>query len=67
MNVELPVAITPKYVRQKCTIALFGDLARRMAFANPQRSNPLEGFRGSITRGADVKRIIKNQPPDRFE
>ena len=28
---------------EKCTIALFGDLARRMALANPQRSNPLEG------------------------
>ena len=28
---------------EKCTIALFGDLARRMALANPQLSNPLEG------------------------
>ena len=28
---------------EKCTIALFGDLARRMALANPQRDNPLEG------------------------
>lgn len=28
---------------EKCTIALFGDLARRMALANPERSNPLEG------------------------
>lgn len=28
---------------EKCTIALFGDLARRMAMANPQMSNPLEG------------------------
>jgi predicted ATP-binding protein involved in virulence len=28
---------------EKCTIALFGDLARRMAIANPQRKNPLEG------------------------
>ena len=28
---------------EKCTIALFGDLARRMALANPARSNPLEG------------------------
>lgn len=28
---------------EKCTIALFGDLARRMALANPQRENPLEG------------------------
>lgn len=28
---------------EKCTIALFGDLARRMALANPERPNPLEG------------------------
>lgn len=28
---------------EKCTIALFGDLARRMALANPERINPLEG------------------------
>ena len=28
---------------EKCTIALFGDLARRMALANPQLNNPLEG------------------------
>lgn len=28
---------------EKCTLALFGDLARRMALANPQRDNPLEG------------------------
>ena len=28
---------------EKCTIALFGDLARRMALANPQKDNPLEG------------------------
>lgn len=28
---------------EKCTIALFGDLARRMALANPVRTNPLEG------------------------
>ena len=28
---------------EKCTIALFGDLARRMALANPERTNPLEG------------------------
>lgn len=28
---------------EKCTIALFGDLARRMALANPERKNPLEG------------------------
>lgn len=28
---------------EKCTIALFGDLARRMALANPKRNNPLEG------------------------
>ncbi len=28
---------------EKCTIALFGDLARRMALANPQLLNPLDG------------------------
>ncbi len=28
---------------EKCTIALFGDLARRMALANPQLENPLDG------------------------
>ena len=28
---------------EKCTISLFGDLARRMALANPGRENPLEG------------------------
>ena len=28
---------------EKCTIALFGNLARRMALANPDRENPLEG------------------------
>lgn len=28
---------------EKCTIALFGDLARRMAMANPSLENPLEG------------------------
>lgn len=28
---------------EKCTIALFGDLARRMALANPNLPNPLEG------------------------
>ena len=28
---------------EKCTIALFGDLARRMALANPSMINPLEG------------------------
>ncbi len=28
---------------EKCTIALFGDLARRMALANPQLDNPLNG------------------------
>lgn len=28
---------------EKCTIALFGDLARRMALANPSMPNPLEG------------------------
>lgn len=28
---------------EKCTIALFGDLARRMALANPSLDNPLDG------------------------
>lgn len=28
---------------EKCTIALFGDLARRLAIANPVLANPLEG------------------------
>lgn len=28
---------------EKCTLALLGDLARRMAIANPWRGNPLEG------------------------
>lgn len=28
---------------EKCTLAMFGDLARRLALANPSRENPLEG------------------------
>lgn len=28
---------------EKCTLALFGDLARRLALANPSLENPLEG------------------------
>ena len=28
---------------EKCTLAFFGDLARRLALANPMRDNPLEG------------------------
>lgn len=28
---------------EKCTIALFGDLARRLALANPSLENPLQG------------------------
>jgi len=28
---------------EKCTLALFGDLARRLAIANPAMENPLEG------------------------
>lgn len=28
---------------EKCTIAILGDLARRLAIANPERENPLEG------------------------
>lgn len=28
---------------EKCTLALLGDLARRLAIANPNRDNPLEG------------------------
>lgn len=29
--------------REKCTLALIGDLARRIALANPNRDNPLDG------------------------
>lgn len=29
---------------EKCTLALLGDLARRLILANPNSSNPLEGF-----------------------
>lgn len=28
---------------EKCTLALFGDIARRLAIANPSLTNPLEG------------------------
>ena len=28
---------------EKCTLALFGDIARRLAIANPSLENPLEG------------------------
>lgn len=28
---------------EKCTLAMFGDLARRLALANPDMENPLEG------------------------
>ena len=28
---------------EKCTLALIGDLARRIALANPNRDNPLDG------------------------
>lgn len=28
---------------EKCTLAMFGDLARRLALANPSMENPLEG------------------------
>lgn len=28
---------------EKCTLAMFGDLARRLAMANPSMANPLEG------------------------
>lgn len=28
---------------EKCTLALFGDLAMRLVLANPQRDNPLDG------------------------
>ena len=28
---------------EKCTLALFGDLARRISIANPHMQNPLEG------------------------
>ena len=28
---------------EKCTLALFGDLVKRLALANPELENPLEG------------------------
>mgnify|MGYP000614132610 CR=1 FL=1 len=36
---QCKIAVCP----YQCTLALFGDLARRIALANPSRSNPLEG------------------------
>ena len=29
---------------EKCTLAMFGDLARRLSIANPYLDNPLEGY-----------------------
>ena len=40
-NIE--IAVDQLSDGEKCTLALFGDLARRVAMANPNRSNPLEG------------------------
>ena len=40
-NTELSVDLLSD--GEKCTLALMGDLARRIAMANPNRENPLEG------------------------
>lgn len=59
---------------EKCTIALFGDLARRMALANPQLSNPLNGEGVVLIDELDlhmhtswqrkVMRVLKNTFPN---
>lgn len=40
-NIE--IAVDQLSDGEKCTLALFGDLARRVAMANPNRNNPLDG------------------------
>lgn len=40
---EAEIAVDQLSDGEKCTLALFGDLARRVAMANPNRDNPLEG------------------------
>lgn len=40
---EIEIAVDQLSDGEKCTLALFGDLARRVAMANPNRDNPLEG------------------------
>lgn len=59
---------------EKCTIALFGDLARRLALANPQLPNPLEGQGVVLIDELDlhmhtswqrkVMRVLKNTFPN---
>ena len=40
---EIEIAVDQLSDGEKCTLALFGDLARRVAMANPNRDNPLDG------------------------
>ena len=40
---EIEISVDQLSDGEKCTLALFGDLARRVAMANPNRDNPLEG------------------------
>ena len=40
---SLTVSVDQLSDGEKCTLALIGDLARRIALANPNRDNPLEG------------------------
>ena len=40
-NIE--IAVDQLSDGEKCTLALFGDLARRVAMANPNKNNPLDG------------------------
>lgn len=40
---DIEIAVDQLSDGEKCTLALFGDLARRVAMANPNRDNPLEG------------------------
>ena len=43
---------------EKCTIAMFGDLARRIALANPNKENPLEGEGIVLIDEIETKAII---------
>lgn len=38
-----PLTVDQLSAGEKCLMAMIGDLARRMAIANPMRSNPLDG------------------------
>ena len=40
---EIEISVDQLSDGEKCTLALFGDLARRVAMANQNRDNPLEG------------------------